>query len=163
MSKQELVSWLQQQITEQKRVDLTTSGAPILNETPVHHPVTKDPAVNPHIHVVLHDAKKQRKNVKQLFEDKAFEKSLAIKTCFQNGMSVLAVDVSPALFDAMTKNAAWITDDDAWKPIASMFPAAQPGYAHQIRETASRRKAEGHPYILLFAVKEDRAQLLNLS
>ncbi|KAF8959858.1 kinase-like domain-containing protein [Flammula alnicola] len=163
LSKQELVSWLQHQIADQKRVDATTSGAPVLTETSAHLPVIKDTAVNPQVQLVLPDPKKQRKNVKQLFEDKAFEKALAVKNCFQNGMPVLAVDVTSAHFDAMTKSSAWITDEEAWKPIAAMFPAQHAGYAQQVRDAALKRKSEGNAYILMFAVREDRAQLLAMS
>lgn len=78
-------------------------------------------------------------------------------------MPVLAVDVSPGLFEAMIKSSAWVTEEEAWKSIASLFPAGYSGYAQSVRDAASKRKAEGHNYILLFAVREDRAQLLQLT
>jgi translation initiation factor 2-alpha kinase 4 len=71
VSRQELVSWLQHQIAEQKRIDATTSGAPALNEPSLHVPVIKDTATNPLVQVILTDPKKQRKsNTKSLFENK---------------------------------------------------------------------------------------------
>ena len=72
MSKQELVGWLQQQIAEQKRVDLSTSGVPISTEGVVSN-VTSKEMVPPSSDVQLvlpGDTKKQRKQVKQLFLDR---------------------------------------------------------------------------------------------
>lgn len=63
----------------------------------------------------------------------------------------------------MTRSSAWITDEDAWKLIVSSFPAQHTAYAQQVREAAVKRKAEGHPYILLFAVREERVQLVTLT
>jgi translation initiation factor 2-alpha kinase 4 len=73
------------------------------------------------------------------------------------------VEVSPAHFDAMVKSPAWITDEEAWKAIAAMFPPGHSAYAQSVREAAARRKAEGHAYILLHSVREDRAQLLAIN
>ena len=75
MSKQELVGWLQQQIAEQTRIDLSTSGVPVFPEgMPGNIPIkpTKETA-SPTSDVQLMlpvDAKKQRKRVKQLFFDR---------------------------------------------------------------------------------------------
>lgn len=159
VSRQELVGWLQHQIADQKRVDATTSGALNILETA---PVMKDTAVIPEVHLVLPDQKKQRKPVRQLFLDKAFEKAIAIKTSFQNGMPVLAVDVTPAQFEAMTRTSSWITEEEAWKSLSALFQQPQMNYALTVREAAIKRKAEGHSYVLLFAVREDRAQLLSI-
>ncbi|PPQ64064.1 hypothetical protein CVT24_008877 [Panaeolus cyanescens] len=164
LSFQELVPWLQHAITEQKRLDAQTSGAPVITEhMPVPSGSGKDGFAAPDVHVVLPDPKKQRKQTKQIVFDKAFDKSRAIKNSFQTGMPVLAVDVSPGLFEAMIKNPAWVTEEDAWKSIASLFPAGYSGYAQSVRDAANKRKSEGHNYILLFAVREDRAQLLQLT
>lgn len=93
----------------------------------------------------------------------AFEKALSIKNSFQNGMPVLAVDVAPSHFDAMIKSSAWLTDEEAWKVISAMFPPQLAGYGQTVREAALKRKAEGHSHILLYAVREERTQLLSLS
>ena len=162
MSRQELVGWLQHQIADQKRVDATTSGAQNLHETAPSLQVMKDTAVIPEVHLVLPDQKKQRKPVRQLFLDKAFEKAVAIKTSFQNGMPVLAVDVTPTQFEAMTRTSSWIMEEEAWKSLSALFQPPQMNYALTVREAAIKRKAEGHSYILLFAVREDRAQLLSI-
>jgi translation initiation factor 2-alpha kinase 4 len=63
----------------------------------------------------------------------------------------------------MTKNSYWITEEDAWKPILASFSNQQAAYAQQVREAAAKRKAEGCHYIILFAVREERVQLLTLS
>jgi eukaryotic translation initiation factor 2-alpha kinase 4 len=91
----------------------------------------------------------------------AYGATVQVQNAFQAGMPILAVDVLPVIFDAMTKNSVWITDDEAWKLLLSSFPSSQIAYASQIREAAAKYKAE-HPYILLFAVREERVQLLAL-
>jgi translation initiation factor 2-alpha kinase 4 len=160
VSRQELVGWLQHQIADQKRLDATTSGAQNLLETASNFPVMKDTAVIPDVQLVLPDPKKQRKPVRQMFLDKAFEKAVAIKTSFQNGMPVLVVDVTPAQFETMTRTSSWIVEEEAWKSLSALFQQSQMNYALTVREAAIKRKVEGHSYILLFAVREDRAQLL---
>jgi translation initiation factor 2-alpha kinase 4 len=162
LSRQELVGWLQHQIADQKRLDATTSGAQNILDTASNFPVMKDTAVIPDVHLVLPDPKKQRKTVRQIFLDKAFEKAVAIKTSFQNGMPVLVVDLTPAQFEAMTRSSSWIVEEEAWKSLSALFQQSQMNYALTIREAAIKRKAEGHSYILLFAVREDRAQLLSI-
>lgn len=94
----------------------------------------------------------------------AFEKAKAIKNAFQTNMPILAVDVSQAHFEAMLRSPAWITDEEAWKAMTMTFPnpPGYPGYTSSIREAVQKRKLEGHAYILLFAVREDRSQLLAL-
>ncbi|GLB36853.1 putative anticodon binding domain of tRNAs [Lyophyllum shimeji] len=71
LSRQELVSWLQHEIAEQKRIDLATSGAPNTCDTSIHPLPTKDPAASD-VQLLLPsaDIKKQRKHVKQLFYDR---------------------------------------------------------------------------------------------
>lgn len=86
-----------------------------------------------------------------------------IRSSMQNGMPTVAVDVSPDLFDVMVRNSNWVTDEEAWKPLAAAFAPQTSAYANQIRDAVAKRKAEGHRYVLLFAVKEDRVQLLDLS
>lgn len=92
----------------------------------------------------------------------AFEMGVQLKTAVQTGMPILAVDVSGALFDSMTKSGAWINDDDAWRTMLLGFPPQHTVYAQQIREAAAKRKAEGHHFILLCAVREERVQLITL-
>ncbi|KAG5719281.1 Serine/threonine-protein kinase gcn2 [Termitomyces sp. T112] len=165
LTRQELVGWLQHEIAEQKRIDLATSGAPIVSDSSSQLLPTKDLAISSNVQLLLPpaDIKKQRKYVKQLFYDRAFEAGAELRSAFQTGLPTLAVDVLPAVFDAMTGNSAWIAEEDPWKSIVSMFPSSYTTYAHQVREAILKRKAEGHRYMLLFAVREDRVQLLNLS
>jgi len=71
VSRQELVSWLHHEIAEQKRIDLTTSGAAVVSPTIPHAVSTKDLSVFSDVHLILPtDTKKQRKHVKQLFLDR---------------------------------------------------------------------------------------------
>ena len=70
VSRSELVPWLQQQIAEQKRVDLATSGTPVLSDAQLPA-VVKEPSTQQDLQLLLPvDTKKQRKHVKQLFTDR---------------------------------------------------------------------------------------------
>lgn len=75
-------------------------------------------------------------------------------------MHVVAVDISSSLFDALTRSAAWLTDEEAWRGLVGEFSSA--GYAQQVRETVAKKKSEGNSWILLVGVKEERVGLLNL-
>ncbi|KAJ3566582.1 hypothetical protein NP233_g6910 [Leucocoprinus birnbaumii] len=165
LSRQELVGWLQQQIAEQKRVDLATSAAPVLADS-ISGGATqsRDISIPSDVQLILPiDAKKQRKSVKQLFLDRAFGTAMGVRSSMQSGMPTIAVDVPPDVFDSMIRLPKWISDEEAWKPIASAFSPQTSVYANQIREAVVKRKAEGHSYILLFAVRDERVQLLDLS
>ena len=80
-------------------------------------------------------------------------------------MATLAIDLPSNVFEELSKNANWITDEEAWKTILAPLPAQYVAYANQIREAVSRKKADGdgHKYLLLFAVKDERVSLLTLS
>lgn len=72
VSRQELVPFLHQQIAEQKRVDATLSGAPLVSVAEGTQAVaaTKE-AAGPEVQLVLQgDAKKQRKQTKQMYMDR---------------------------------------------------------------------------------------------
>ncbi|KAJ7668466.1 kinase-like domain-containing protein [Mycena polygramma] len=165
LTRQELVSWLQQQIAEQKRFDASTCGALRFSDISTSHSVpSKEVMAASAVQLLLPvDAKKQRKQVKHLFMDRAFETGLEIESGIQAGMPILAVDVIPAVFDAMIKGTTWLTDEEVWKALAAAFPVQQWAYAQQIRDAVVKLKTENHRYILLFAVREERVQLLKLT
>ncbi|KAJ7101250.1 kinase-like domain-containing protein [Mycena belliarum] len=171
LTRQELVGWLQHQIAEQKRVDASTSGALRAAEAgagvygvPPSRGREGGGGAAAAVQLLLPvDIKKQRKQVKQLFMDRAFETGREIEAGAHAGLPILAVDVPPAVFDAMLRGAAWLAEEEAWKALASAFPAGQSAYALQVREAAARRRAEGYAYVLLFAVREERVQLLKLN
>lgn len=80
----------------------------------------------------------------------------------QSNVPIVAVDVNDSIFDQMTKNISWLTDENAWKALVARFPTQQSSYAYQIRDAVLRRKAEGCKFLILFAVKEERPFLLTL-
>jgi hypothetical protein len=70
VSRPELVPWLQEQIAEQKRIDAETSGTSVLSHSqgPAR---SKTSGPMPDVQLVLPgDARKQRKQTKQIFLDK---------------------------------------------------------------------------------------------
>ncbi|KAG2126151.1 kinase-like domain-containing protein [Suillus cothurnatus] len=151
VSRQDLVGWLQHQIAEQKRVDLATSGSSAYPDTLTVPAPSKDTSAP------------EKKHVKQLLLDRAYERAGHLKTAVQNGLPMLAVDVPNAVFDTLMKNASWITDEETWKGITASMPTVYMAYAQQIREAAAKRKAEGFPYLLLYATREERMQILTLN
>ncbi|KAG1724557.1 kinase-like domain-containing protein [Suillus lakei] len=163
VSRQDLVGWLQHQIAEQKRVDLATSGSSAYPDA-VTVPVPSKDASAPEVQLILPvDTKKQKKHVKQILLDRAYERAEHLKTAVQNGLPMLAVDVPNAVFDTLMKNTSWITDEESWKGITASMPTVHLAYAQQIREAAAKRKAEGFPYLLLYATREERMQILTLN
>ena len=74
---------------------------------------------------------------------------------------MLAIDVTPPVFEAMARNDQWLTDDEVWRGVTADFPAQYVGYANQIREAVLERKEEGSPFVLLFSVKDEKVALLN--
>ncbi|KAF9561509.1 other/PEK/GCN2 protein kinase [Agrocybe pediades] len=163
LTRQELVGWLQHQIADQKRLDASTAGTSnSLPETAPNVSIMKDTATLPDVHLVLPEGKKQSKSHKQIRLDKAFTKAVAIKNSFMTKMPVIAVDVTPTHFDAMVKSASWVNDEEAWKTILAMFPPVHAGYGPMVREAVLKRKSEGHAHVLLYSVRDERIQLLNL-
>jgi eukaryotic translation initiation factor 2-alpha kinase 4 len=182
VSRQELVGWLQSQIAEQKRIDTSNSGAPSSFESSQGLLPNKDVPSTSDVQLMLPgDAKKQRKQTKQLFLDRgvylfiarvaamkltilglAFDAGARVKSAIQSGMPLLAIDVPTPVFDAMTRSSSWITEEDQWRSILTEFPTQHSAYANQLREAVLKRKSDGHHFILLFGVKEERVHLLNL-
>jgi len=70
VSRQELAGWLQHQIADQKRQDVSTSGAPVVIDNAPNMPIIKDTAAAPDVQLVLPDPRKQRKQSKQLYLEK---------------------------------------------------------------------------------------------
>lgn len=68
VTRQDLIQWLRQEISDQKRIDATTAGAAVFSDAPLHsnakHAVS---IVQPVLPIT---EKKQRKQVKNIFEDR---------------------------------------------------------------------------------------------
>jgi eukaryotic translation initiation factor 2-alpha kinase 4 len=178
VSRQELTGWLQQQILEQKKIDASTSGASVFSDAPQSAQPNKEGPFAPDLQLLLPvDVKKQRKQVKHIFLDRgahaqlleydgslefrssAFEASTQLTSAAQSGIPTIAIDVPSHVVDSLTQR-SWLSDDDAWRNILSAI-SNQP-YANLVKETILRKKAEGHRFVLLFAVREERLQVLTL-
>ncbi|KAI0828484.1 Serine/threonine-protein kinase [Trametes gibbosa] len=157
----ELVSFLQQQIAEQKRIDATTSGAATIENGQLL-PVTKEPSSTGETLVVLPgDIKKQRKGTKTVMLNKAHDHSVTVKNSLSRARTI-AIDVPNAVFEDMTKNMDWLREDDALRGIAAGLPAQYGNYAQQIREAVNRQKTDGR-YVLLYGIRQERIALLTMS
>ena len=128
------------------------------------------------------DTRKQRKQTKQIFLEKgkgclvdgnlpdvrslfsriAFEMGLRVCSAVRSGIPVIAIDTPANVFDLLCQSSSWVTDDETWKTVASSFSLSSTGYAPQIREAISRRQAEGHRFVLLFSVRDERVHLFAL-
>lgn len=86
----------------------------------------------------------------------------SVRQACTSGIQVLAADVPPAAFNAMTANIAWLADDDAWKTVLAAFPKDQSSHAAQVREEFVKKKAQGHKLLLLLSVRDDRTFLFTL-
>ncbi|KIN99309.1 hypothetical protein M404DRAFT_155391 [Pisolithus tinctorius Marx 270] len=162
VSRQDLVGWLQQQIAEQKRIDSSTSGATSYPDI-LHTSLSGGTSSGSDVHLVLPvDTKKQRKHLRILL-DKAYEKSTELSDAVQSGISTIVVDVPTTVFDGLVRNSNWIHDDEAWKAIVAAMPSLQSAYSHQVREAVAKRKADGHRFVILYAAREERMQLLSLT
>lgn len=93
----------------------------------------------------------------------AYERNIELKTAVQNGVPMIVIDVPSTVFDSLVKSSNWIHDDEAWKTIVASMPALQSAYSNQVREAVIKRKSEGHPFVMLYATREERMQLLSLT
>ena len=98
----------------------------------------------------------------RFFPGAAFEMGLRVCSAVRSGIPVIAIDTPANVFDLLCQSSSWVTDDEAWKTVASSFPLSSTGYAPQIREAISRRQAEGHRFVLLFSVRDERVHLFAL-
>ena len=96
------------------------------------------------------------------FPGTAFDMGLRVCSAVQSGIPVIAIDTPAHVFDLLCQSPSWITDDETWKIVASSFTLSSTGYAPQIREAISRRQAEGHRFVLLFSVRDERVHLFAL-
>ncbi|CCM05314.1 uncharacterized protein FIBRA_07528 [Fibroporia radiculosa] len=164
VSRQELVPSLQNLLLEQKRIDSSISGVPAIAEGPQNLYIAKEATTSSDVQLVLpSDAKKQRKSVKQILLDRAFEAAVQVKNAAVSGMPTLAIDLPLQVFEDMTKNTTWVLDEDAWRNLLSSTPSQHTAYVTQIREAILRRKADGHRFVILFVLREERVSLLKLS
>ena len=84
-------------------------------------------------------------------------------TLLQSGLPVLGVDVPTPVFEGMTKNSNWVTDEDTWKTLLSEFTPQHTSYAHQVRDAVQKRREDGLKFLVLFAVREEKGVLLTLA
>jgi hypothetical protein len=180
VSRPELVSFLHQQLREQRRADGETSGSvQALRTTPSQN---RELSSANSIQLVLPLDRKHQKHNKKIMYDKgavnssqfisqfisifkAIEAAEKIDLQLQSsGVRVIAVHVSPSSFDAMMLHPEWLreNDSDAMKQVLDAFSPST-SYALQIREAILKKKAEGWKLIILLSLRDDRLQLVNFS
>ncbi|KAI0083455.1 hypothetical protein BDY19DRAFT_998561 [Irpex rosettiformis] len=161
VSRHELVPFLAQQIAEQKRIDASISGAPWVAESSQSTTLAKENS-DSNVQLVLpQETKKQRRQTKQILLDRAVEFQDTLKNAVtQSGIPIVAVDVPIPIFEEMSKNTSWINDENALKPLLTSMSAQQSIYVTQVRDAVLKKKGDDCKFVILFAVKEERASLL---
>ncbi|CAE6518571.1 unnamed protein product [Rhizoctonia solani] len=156
----DLVPWLEHHLAEQRKAEAieglaTTSGAESASREAQHDSI--------HVLVPGEGHRKQRKQSKNIFLEKAQELQNAVRQATSTGIQILAVDVPAPAFNAMTAGTSWLSDDDVWKAtVLTAFPKEQTAHAIQVREEFITKRSQGHKLLLLLSVRDDRAFLFTL-
>ncbi|KIJ54354.1 hypothetical protein M422DRAFT_73814 [Sphaerobolus stellatus SS14] len=172
VSRHELVSFLQSQIAEQRKIDvestplcipaspLTTVSTQTINEDvqlvllqDVHRKLKKPPkgikdALNP---------------AKEKISDLVYTFSNSFRHTVQHGLPIIAVDIPSLAFNAMIADAeaGWLTNDEAWRTVLAAMPEIPSGRAVAIKDALLKKKEEGKRHVILFHVQDERAFVLN--
>ncbi|KAG8734066.1 hypothetical protein FRC11_012669 [Ceratobasidium sp. 423] len=160
IARNDLVPWLEHHLAEQRKAEAieglaTTSGTELTTREAQHDSI--------HVLVPGEGHRKQRKQSKNIFLEKAQELQTAVRQATSTGIQILAVDVPAPAFNAMTAGTSWLSDDDVWKTtVLTAFPKEQTAHAMQVREEFITKKAQGHKLLLLLSVRDDRAFLFTL-
>ncbi|KAJ1309999.1 hypothetical protein OPQ81_006755 [Rhizoctonia solani] len=158
----DLVPWLEHHLAEQRKAEAIEGIAPA---PALGTESTPREAQHDSIHVLVpgEGHRKQRKQSKNIFLEKAQELQNAVRQTSSTGIQILAVDVPAPAFNAMTAGTSWLSDDDVWKTtVLTAFPKEQTAHAIQVREELIAKKAQGHKLLLLLSVRDDRAFLFTL-
>lgn len=170
---QDLVGWLMQQLTEQKRIDASSSsanGARTMEYalSGVVPPKESSAVVGSNVQVVLppdrEGRKHQRHKTKLQYHEKAFAMENELKSAMQgnnSGFPMIAVDAPSAALAALTVNSTWLTNDEAWRGILSEFPALYTS-GTMLREAILKKREHGSKFIYLFSVNDDRVFLFKV-
>ncbi|CAE6484348.1 unnamed protein product [Rhizoctonia solani] len=159
VARNDLVPWLEHHLAEQRKAEAIEGTVPSGTE-----PTLREAHQNS-IHVLVpgEGHRKQRKQSKNIFLEKAQELQNAVREATSTGIQILAVDVPAPAFNAMTAGTSWLSDDDVWKTtVLTAFPKDQTAHATHVREELVAKKAEGHKLLLLLSVRDDRAFLFTL-
>ncbi|KAG9128480.1 hypothetical protein FRC07_009703 [Ceratobasidium sp. 392] len=164
VARNELVGWLEYRLAEQRRAEAVEGTGPTVT---VESSSTVSGGKDTHqdsIHVLVpgEGHRKQRKQSKNIFLEKAQDLQNAVREASSAGIQVLAADIPPTAFNAMTSGIAWLSDEDAWKAVLAAFPKDQAGHATQVREEFVKKKAQGHKLLLLLSVRDERVFLFTL-
>ncbi|CUA75102.1 eukaryotic translation initiation factor 2-alpha kinase [Rhizoctonia solani] len=160
VARNDLVPWLEHHLAEQRRAEAIEGTTPASGTEP-----TLREAHHNSIHVLVpgEGHRKQRKQSKNIFLEKAQELQNAVRETTSTGIQILAVDVPAPAFNAMTAGTSWLSDDDMWKTtVLNAFPKEQTAHAVHIREEIVAKRAQGHKLLLLLSVRDDRTFLFTL-
>ncbi|KAG8734893.1 hypothetical protein FRC12_018300 [Ceratobasidium sp. 428] len=163
IGRNELVGWLEHQLTEQRRAEAGEGVGQMPSVEPSSSGGSKD-VHQDSIHVLVpgEGHRKQRKQSKNIFLEKAQDLQNVIREASSAGIQILAADIPPTAFNAMTSGIAWLSDEDAWKTVLTAFPKDQASHATQVREEFVKKKGQGHKLLLLLSVRDERVFLFTL-
>ncbi|EUC62024.1 PEK/GCN2 kinase [Rhizoctonia solani AG-3 Rhs1AP] len=160
VARNDLVPWLEHHLAEQRRAEAIEGTTTALGTEPALREAHQNSI---HVLVPGEGHRKQRKQSKNIFMEKAQELQNAVRETTSTGIQILAVDVPASAFNAMTAGTSWLSDDDVWKTtVLVAFPKEQTAHATHIREEILTKKAQGHKLLLLLSVRDDRTFLFTL-
>ncbi|EJD34852.1 kinase-like protein [Auricularia subglabra TFB-10046 SS5] len=166
VSRQNLPTWLAGEIATQRKADLTTAGVSVVSTditSPSLH-FQRDPAAIP-IEVLLPyegEGRKSTKWTRHTYQAKVEQLDAEIRSAVASGIPLLAIDVDPALFNALTMSNKWLFDDEAWRAIMAQFPQKHTDYAWKIRDTLAGHELESTKMAMLLCLKDFRVFIFKL-
>lgn len=79
-----------------------------------------------------------------------------------SNQAVIAVDIPPAAWNAITASQTWITNDTAWKTLLDETPQLQKEVGTQLREQINSKRNSGQNLIFVFSLRDEKLFLYHL-
>lgn len=76
--------------------------------------------------------------------------------------AIVAIDVHPAAWAAITSNQAWITNDAAWKALLDETPQLPKEVGTQLRDHINSRRSAGQNLIFVFSLRDQKLFLYHI-
>jgi len=177
----ELVPWLTSQISEQRRLDLASSGSkgallgsavagmagPAAPRDPlsahaadVQVIVSNDVYTRDRAGDSSHNKKSYRHKAKAHHAERALAAEADLRTSAASGLPLIAVEMSGKALELVTANTQWLTSESAWKSLLSELRDDVPHSVTQsLKEAVIEKLSEGSGSIKmlgLMSLKEDR-------
>ncbi|KAM0750676.1 Serine/threonine-protein kinase [Meredithblackwellia eburnea MCA 4105] len=159
----ELTSWIVNELRDQALVDERQSSHASSHETQVDLslalPEQRKSTQEFHPILIDGDVRHKGKHKQRTMIIHRAQKNVENAVAAASEAPVFAVDVEGPAFKAMCSSAAWITDDEAYRPVVQSAPPSKRDYLNSIRQTIRRHKSKVDSF-WLFSLRDDRSVLL---